>query len=214
LHITGRLTKANGKAVAATTQLVNNGICSLFDVLRYELNGVEIDRSRHVGLTSLMKGYASLTSSKAHSLENAGWYHAQETGRQTDANGYFDVNISLKMLHGFFVDYNKIVVNAKHELILRRDNTDNNAIIQTEAEEFKISLIKVEWLLPRGRVADHIKIPLLNLIKADKLTLPFRTWTMYEYTMLPTTTRHVRAVKTSSALEKPRFVILGFQTNR
>jgi len=85
LHITGRLTKANGIAVAATTQLDNNGICFLFDELRYELNGVEIDRSRYVGLTSLMKGYASSTSSKAHSLENAGWNHAQETGRQIDA---------------------------------------------------------------------------------------------------------------------------------
>ena len=119
------------------------------------------------------------------------------------------------MLLGFFEDYNKIVVNAKHEVILRRANTDNNAIIQTEAEEFKISLIKVEWLLPHVRVADHIKIPLLNLIKADKtLTLTFRTWTLYVYPTLPTTTRHVWAVKTSSASEKPRFVILGFQTNR
>jgi len=72
LHITGRLTKANGIAVAATTQLVNNGICFLFYELRYELNDVEIDRSRYVGLTSPMKGYASLTWSKAHLLENAG----------------------------------------------------------------------------------------------------------------------------------------------
>jgi len=192
LHITGRPAKANGIAVAAITQLVNNGICFLFDE-RYELNGVEIDRSRYVGVTSLMKGYASLTSGKAHWLENAGWYHAQETGRQTDANGYFDFNVPLKMLLGFFEDYNKIVVNAKHELILRRANTDNNAIIQTEAEEFKISLIKVEWLFPHVRVADHIKIPILNLIKADKtLTLPFCTWTLYEYPMLPTTTRRVR----------------------
>jgi len=209
LHITGRLTKANGLAVAATTQLVNNSICFRFDELRYELNGVEIDRSRYVGLTSLMKGYASCTTGKAHSLENAGWYYAQETGRQTDANGYFDVNIPLKMLLGFSEDYNEIVVNAKHELILRRANTDNNDIIQTEAEEFKISLIKVEWLLPHVRVAVRIKIPLLNLIKADKtLTLPFRTWALYEYPMLPTTTRDVWAVKTSSALEKFRFVIV------
>jgi len=119
------------------------------------------------------------------------------------------------MLLGFFDDYNRIVVNAKHELILRRANTEDNAIMQTEAEELKISLVKMEWLLPHIRVADHIKEPLLNLIKADKtLTLPFRTWTLYEYPMLPTTTRHVWAVKTSSALEKPRFVILGFQTNR
>ena len=65
------------------------------------------------------------------------------------------------------------------------------------------------------RVTDHIKIPLRNLIKADKtLTLPFRTWALYEYPKLPTTTRHVWAVKTSSAFEKPRFVIFGFLTNR
>jgi len=98
LRITGRLTKANGIAVAATTRIVNNGICFLFDELRYELNGVEIDRCRYVGPNSLMKGYASFTSSKAHSLENAGWCHAQETGRQTSANVYSDVNIPLKIL--------------------------------------------------------------------------------------------------------------------
>ena len=33
-------------------------------------------------------------------------------------------------------------------------------------------------------------------------TLPFRTWTLYEYSMLPTTTRHVWALKTLSVLEK------------
>jgi len=112
------------------------------------------------------------------------------------------------MLLGFFEDYNKMVVNAKHEPILRRANTDNNAIVQTEAEEFKVSLIKVEWSLPHVRVADHIKIPLLNLIKADKTDAPFPH--MDSVRMLPTTTRHVWAVKTSSALEEPRFVILGF----
>ena len=87
-----------------------------------------------------MKGYASFTSIKAHSLENAGWCHPQETGRQTDANGYFDVNIPLNMLLGFFGDYNKIVVNAKHELILRRANTDNNVIIQTAVSYTHLTL--------------------------------------------------------------------------
>ena len=89
LHITGRLTKADG--VAAKMKLVNNAICFLFEELRYELNGVEIDRCKHVGLTSVMKGYASLTPSQKHSLENAGWFDVDETGQQTDTNGYFDV---------------------------------------------------------------------------------------------------------------------------
>jgi len=61
LHITGRLTKADGTSAFANTELVNNGICFLFEELRYELNGVEIDHCKNVGLTSVMKGYASLT---------------------------------------------------------------------------------------------------------------------------------------------------------
>ena len=64
LHMTGRLTKADGTSVVAKTELVNNGICFLFEELRYELNGVEIDRCKNVGLTSVMKGYASLTPSR------------------------------------------------------------------------------------------------------------------------------------------------------
>ena len=215
LHITGRLTKADGTSVVAKTELVNNGICFLFEELRYELNGVEIDRCKNVGLTSVMKGYASLTPSQKHSLENAGWFNVDATGEQTDANGYFDVNIPLKLLLGFCEDYNKIVVNAKHELVLTRSNTDHNAIIQSEQENYKMTLSKVEWLIPYVRASDQHRIPLLNLIKTDKaLTLTFRTWSLYEYPKLPATPKHIWTVKTSSHLEKPRYVILGFQTNR
>ena len=37
---------------------------------------------------------------------------------------------------------------------------------------------------------------------------------MYKYPSLPTSTSHVWTVKTSSQLEKPRFIIIGFQTDR
>ena len=37
---------------------------------------------------------------------------------------------------------------------------------------------------------------------------------MYEYPSLPISTRHVWTVKTSTQLEKPHFIIIGFQTNR
>jgi len=175
LHITGRLTKADGTSAVAKTELVNNGICFLFEGLRYELHGVEIDRRKNVGLTSVMKGYASLTPSQKHSLENAGWFNVDNTGEQTDANGYFDVNIPLKLLLGFCEYYNKIVGNAKHELVLTRSNTDHNGTIQSEAN-YKMTLSKVEWLIPYVRASDHHRIPLLNLIKTDKaLTLTFRT---------------------------------------
>ena len=41
------------------------------------------------------------------------------------------------MLLGFSEDYNEIVVNAKHELILRRANTDNNDIIQLKQRNLR-----------------------------------------------------------------------------
>lgn len=214
LHISGRLTKATGNVAAATTTLVNNAICHLFDEVRYELNGIEIDRNKNVGLTSLMKGYVSRNPGQSSLMENTGWLDIEESKKLT-SDGYFDVCIPLSLMFGFAEDYHKIVINAKHELILSRSKSDVNAVIQTAVEEFKITIHKVEWLLPYVTISDQRKIKLLNFIAKDvPIPISFRTWELYEYPLLPTTTKHVWTVKTSSQLEKPRYVILGFQTGR
>ena len=44
----------------------------MFDEIRYELDDVEIDRSRNVGITNTIKNIVSLTTSKSITLENAG----------------------------------------------------------------------------------------------------------------------------------------------
>ncbi|XP_053598629.1 uncharacterized protein LOC128668850 [Microplitis demolitor] len=55
----------------------------------------------------------------------------------------------------------------------------------------------------------------LNFIANDPaISISFRTWQLYEYPLLPRTTKHVWPIKTSTQLEKPRYVILGFQTAR
>lgn len=213
IHICGRLVKADG-AVVTTTSLANNAICHLFEEARYELNGIEIDRNKNVGITSLMKGYVSLNPGKSSLLENAGWLDVEENKSLTSA-GYFDVCIPLSSIFGFAEDYHKIVVNAKHELILSRAKSDDNAVIQSAAEAFKILIHKVEWLIPYVTISDQRKIRLLNFIAKDpSIPMSFRTWELYEYPLLPTTTKHVWTVKTSSQLEKPRYVLLGFQTSR
>ena len=59
------------------------------------------------------------------------------------------------------------------------------------------------------------KIRLLDFVGKDRpIVMRFRTWELYEYPLLTITSRQVWTVKTSNQLEKPRFVILGFQTNR
>ena len=142
LHIHGRLVQSYGTNVTATA-LIGNTVCILFDEIRYELNGIEIDRCKNAGLTSIMKGYASLTPNQLHYAENASWTDADLTAKITSEDGYFDVTIPLSMIPGFAEDYRKIIVNAKHELILTRSRSDFNAImqnVQENPEEFKILL--------------------------------------------------------------------------
>ncbi|XP_015591674.1 uncharacterized protein LOC107266067 [Cephus cinctus] len=191
----------------------HNAICHLFEEIRYEINAIGIDRNKNVGLTSLMKGYAALSPGQRSLIENVGWLDVREREKLTNPDGYFDVSIPLSLILGFPEDYRKIVINAKHELILRRAKSDVNAIMQTAPEGCKVVIHKLEWLIPY--VSDRRKIQLLKFIERDApISLSFRTWELYEYPLLPTTSKHVWAVKTSSQLEKPRYVILGFQTSR
>ena len=78
-------------------------------------------------------------------------------------------------------------------------------------DDFKIELSRIEWLMPYVTLSDKRKIRLLSNIEKD-ITMSFRTSELYEYPMLPNTTKHVWTVKTSNQLEKPHF--LAFQTNR
>uniref|UniRef100_A0ABD2WGN9 Double jelly roll-like domain-containing protein n=1 Tax=Trichogramma kaykai TaxID=54128 RepID=A0ABD2WGN9_9HYME len=195
----------------------------MFEEIRYEINAVEIDRCKNIGLTSMMKGSASIDAARAHKLENAGWSPVSENPviADDDAGGNFDVYLPLNMILGFAEDYKKVIVNVKHELILTRARSDLNAIIQEApaagqaAEAFKITISKIEWCMPYVHLSDQYKIQQLKYIESNPaIKIPYRSWCMYEYPALPPSRQHVWSVKTSSQMEKPRFVILGFQTNR
>ncbi|XP_043485241.1 uncharacterized protein LOC122513073 [Leptopilina heterotoma] len=165
LHIQGKLVKENGLPVIHT-RFVNNAICHLFEEARYELNAIEIDKTKNVGLTTLMENYVSVYGVQSKFLENAGWFSTCNANTVLVNNlGNFDISIPFNILFGFAEDYQKIIVNARHELILTRARIDVNAILQTGEEQIRAA-------------------------------------------------NHVGTVKTSTQLEKPRFIILGFQTNR
>ncbi|XP_044009379.1 uncharacterized protein LOC122853129 [Aphidius gifuensis] len=138
-----------------------------------------------------------------------------------DSSGYFNISIPLSLLLGFAENYKKIIINAKHELILIRANSDVNACLQEQPAEGKsgvkiqIKLQKVKWIVPYIEVSDKQKIQLLNYIAKDpSIAISVRTWKLYEYPLLPATTKQNWSVKTSTQLEKPRNIILGFQTGR
>lgn len=219
LHIIGKLCLKNDETkIPENTRLVNNAICQLFEQIRYELNSVEIDRCKRVGLTSIMKGWVSHKPQKEECLINSGWLDVAENKTYT-SKGIFDVNIPLKMLFGFAEDYKKIIINCRHELVLTRAHSDDNAVLYqgdaAEAEDVKVKIDKIEWLMPHVQLSNEYKIRMLRHLERQKpIKMAFRSWELYEYPVLPAANSHVWNVKTSSQLEKPRFAIIGLQTNR
>ncbi len=49
----------------AHVALGNNCVMFIFDEIRYELNGMEIDRNRNVDITSSLKNYVTISSDEA-----------------------------------------------------------------------------------------------------------------------------------------------------
>ncbi|XP_044005586.1 uncharacterized protein LOC122850516 [Aphidius gifuensis] len=69
--------------------------------------------------------------------------------------------------------------------------------------------------IPYMMLSNKNKIDIMKYIQKDPvISIGFRSWDLYEYTLLPQTTHYIWTVKTATQLEKPRYVILGFQSNR
>lgn len=215
LYVEGKLLKTDNTP-SASAKFVNNGIAHLFDEIRYEIGGKSVDRVRNPGITSTIKGYLSYNLNESLRLQNAGWAPNDDEFSAVDQNGNFNVCIPLRMLLGFAEDFRKILLNIKQELILIRSSVDTNAIINTTAgETVKVTINQISWKIPHISVADVERLKLLKYLqKNQQMEINFRSWELHEYPLLPQTNIHTWAVKTTSQLEKPRFVIVAFQTDR
>ncbi|XP_029667043.1 uncharacterized protein LOC115237843 [Formica exsecta] len=198
LYIEGKL-KINKPAEGSNVVLGNNCVAFMFDEIRYELDGVEIDRNRNVGITSTLKNYNAqyaLTSSN-------------------NANGYFNFCVPLYMLLGFCEDYRRVVINARHELILIRSHNDNNCLLENLALEPAIDIFKIQWRMPHVVLNEINKLSMLRALESGRyLSMGFRSWDLYEFPLLQRTTKHSWPIKTATQLEKPRYVVFVLQTGR
>ncbi|CAG9814639.1 unnamed protein product [Phaedon cochleariae] len=94
----------------------------------------------------------------------------------------------------------------------------NNAIpgaTQTQSVA-KIKIESINLKVPHLTPNDNIKLQLLPRIKADEpMLIPFRRWELHELPALTQgSTIEIWSVKTCSALESPRYVIVFFQTKK
>lgn len=215
IYIEGIATVINkddpAKPVKKSVDFTNNAISFLFQDIRYEMNGVEIDRIKNVGITSTMKSYISMNEgdSKLGALWN--W----KINGSKNSDGIFSVIIPLNRILGFAEDYKKVILNSKHELILNRSSTNLNSVKMTKNDRVDITIQRIQWRVPHIKVSDRERLSLLKVLEKDKpIHIAFRNWDLYEYPLLPKSSKHSWSVKTASQLEKPRFVIFGLQTNK
>lgn len=205
-------------ATDAEVKFVNNFASFLFSDVRYELNGVEIDRVRNVGRASTMKLMIAARPSHLTGYAKYCKTFEDETARHAEATDY-DVVIPLSAWFGFCDDYRKIILNCKHELILNRarqshDCTSGGGAVNTAAT-VSVAVTKIEWKMPHITLSDRVKLNMMNyLAKNRKITIQHRSMDIIEYPQLPATTSHMWSVKTVSHVNRPRFVVVGLQTNR
>lgn len=205
--------KKESKDVAASVEFINNALLYLFQDIRYELNGVEIDKIKNAGVTTTIKSLISMNESESKMSHAWGW---NVDGIKNINGGSFSASIPLCNILGFAEDFKKVVINSRHELILLRSNTNLNAVkLNTGDIVEDVQINKIVWRVPHVKVSDKEKISLLKLLEKDRpLQMIFRNWDLYEYPALPKTTKHTWSIKTSSQIDKPRYIVIGLQTNR
>ncbi|KAL4084541.1 hypothetical protein QTP88_027489 [Uroleucon formosanum] len=196
---------------ADKVKLSNNGYFYLFEQFRLEINGIEVDSTRVLGITSSLKGYLSGTPDNYNCYENSDWNFKNATQSAND-KGEFSACIALKYWLGFFEDYRKILVNSRLELTLTRSHSDLNALRLKSgitASTAKVTLNKIIWKVPHITVDDGERLKLLKLVEKEKsLFILFRSFETFEYPELGTAKKVVWDLKTASKLEKPRFIII------
>ncbi|XP_066596499.1 uncharacterized protein [Prorops nasuta] len=217
LYIEGKLiegTRAADTHLLDKIMLDANSMAFLFDEIRYELNGIEIDRCKIVGITTSIKNLISLSTEESMSQSHFGWFI--ETQDRKNVTNNFNFCVPLYMLLGFCEDYKRIIINARHELILIRARNDINSIFSSNKfTDSRIELYRVQWRIPHMTLNEFTKLQFLRIIEQNKnLTMAFRSWELYEYSLLPEKQRHTWAVKAATQLEKPRYVILAFRRNK
>lgn len=210
IYIEGTLSKIDGSKASNNAKLRNNCVAHMFDEIRYEINGVEIDRTRFLGISSTIKNYVSLSPLESSMMRNAGWNNDDDLSMNA-----FNFYVPLKSLMGFAEDFQKVILNSKHDLIILRSSTDDNACYSTDdKEKLKLSITNITWRIPHVQLSDSSKVRIMKIIKnAMPLAIPFRSWDCH---FNPTFRgmKHSWNVKLSLNRERPRFILFAFENNK
>jgi hypothetical protein len=128
--------------------------------------------------------------------------------------GSFSFVIPFKHMFGFG-DYNKVMYNVKHVLTLTRMTSDNLAIHHAAGvDNGKVVLSNITWKVPRVKPEAEKRFNLRSIIESKQSIPVAFTARTCEFTIVSQTRDFSWKLNTMSGIEKPRWIIVGFQTDK
>ena len=222
--------------------LINNGIMYLFSDVRYHLASHEIEVLQNPGHATTMLGMLKYPDdfNKSQGL-NQGWAPDLKVGTSNPDNndgfkmryehiikspegninkGKFSFKIPLKHFLGFCEDYKKVIYGMQQRLTLTRTG-DNNAIFKGQNAannalvlDGQVEINKISWFMPHVIPSDAYRLQLNKIIeRKEKIPVGYR---MLQCDNIPVagTGSFTWRLGVKSSPDIPRFIIVGFQTNK
>ena len=234
LEMEGKLVKADGSAYGDGDMITlsNNSLMYLFSNVRYLLNGTEIESINHPGQATAILGSVKYTPAfkNGQGLMQC-WYPDTTTGadehnvgfnirqgyiiKKPTPKGTFSMRIPLAHIFGFIEDDDKIKYGFTHQVILTRTTDSNDSIFKNAAAALgKVELTKISWFMPQVQLNDEEKFKMYKIIESKTtLTSGYRMRQCCT-TVIPQTTSTSWRLQVKSAPEKPRWILLVFQTDK
>ena len=211
--------------------LTNNGLLYLFSSLKLTLAGQTVEHVNYPGHATSLLGLASYSSEYQKGCGLAqGWYADTNTNaalnnngfgvrqqfliRSPDPKGSFQCAIPTKHIFGFMDDYTKVTYGMRDTLQLIRKGDDDSLFRTAPAGVGKVILTKLAWSVPVVQPNDVRRVNLYKSVASNNvIPVSFRMRQCETFTA-PQATSTVWRVGVSSAPEKPRWVLVGLQTDK
>ena len=234
LLVEGRLVKADGTSYADTDAitLVNNGIMYLFSQISYYLLNQEVETIHGPEQSTTMLGYLKYpvefqlgegmnqlcnrdTTATADLVANTGFKNRQNyIITQSEAKGTFLFCIPLKHIFGFCDDYDNVLYGFKHTLTLNRSGNDEAIFKANGTIAGKVELSKLSLFMPHVTPSVMARNNLYKIIES-KVDVPFSFRSRQcDISYVPVSNTFSWRLSARTSSERPRYVIVGFQTNK
>ena len=145
---------------------------------------------------------------------NEGFAIRRQLLMNNDTPGQFSFNIPFSHLFGF-AEYNKVLYNLRHTLKLTRVNTNLAIHRANNVNPGKVSLTDIRWVVPRIKPSVEMTTALLESVtRKSEIPISFSSRNDQHTIVTADVQEYEWMINRSSGIEKPRWIIVGFQTDK